>query len=149
MGRRRYKMIKTVVWIIAMLSIQLLLASSVAHSQKFSGGGVDAQSGETRPGVNVTVKGTNSGVATGGEGAYSLTVPSLEDTLVFSFVGYQEMQIPVDGRTTIDVGLSMEAIMGEDLIVVGYGTQEKATSTGSISTVGGAEMEETPTINTT
>lgn len=148
MEKKCHKMVKTVITTIGLLSVQVMFVCSIALGQDVSGTVVDEQSGETLPGVNVTVKGTTAGTATDAEGSYLLTVPSLNDTLVFSFVGYQEMQIPIEGRTTIDVSLSMEAIMGEDLVVVGYGTQEKATSTGSISAVGGDDMEKMPAINT-
>ncbi len=100
-----------------------------------SGQVTDAVTGESLPGVNVVVKGTTTGVATGTDGTFELDVPSLQDTLVISFVGYQTLEVPVDGRTSIDIELVPAAIMGEEMVVVGYGSQRAQEITSSISTV--------------
>lgn len=137
------------VWITTILGIQLLLLSStvVAQSAEVSGNVTDAGSGETLPGVNVTVKGTSAGTATDSEGAYSLSVPSLSDTLVFSFIGYKIEEIPIKGRTSIDVSLAGEAIMGEDIVVIGYGTQQRSDLTGSVGTVDADAVQERSSTN--
>jgi TonB-linked SusC/RagA family outer membrane protein len=62
-------------------------------------------------------------------------VESLQDTLRFSFIGYRTEEIPINGRTNIDVTLESEAIIGEDIVVVGYGTQRREEITSSISSV--------------
>lgn len=95
----------------------------------------DANTGETLPGVNITVKGTTTGTSTGVNGRYELNVPSLTDTLVFSYVGYQAQEIPINGRKEIDVALQPQAISGEEIVVSGYQVQEEATVTGAASTV--------------
>lgn len=105
------------------------------QQETITGTVTDAQDGTPLPGVNVLVKGTTTGTSTGSEGTYSLTVPSLNDTLVFSFVGYEMQEVPINGRTTIDVGMTSEAIMGEDVVVVGYGTQSRQDVVSGISTV--------------
>lgn len=107
----------------------------------------DAETGATLPGVNILVKGTTTGASTNADGQYSLNVESLQDTLVFSFIGYQTKQIPINGRTQIDVALVPQAIAGEELVVVGYGTQEKSDLTGSVSSVKGEELMSRPAIN--
>lgn len=107
-----------------------------AVQQETVGGTVtDAESGETLPGVNVMVKSTTTGTSTNSEGAFELTVESLQDTLVFSFVGYQTKEVPVNGRTEIDIALQPQAIAGEELVVVGYGEQRKINLTGSVTSV--------------
>src|SRR5699024_3945060 len=95
----------------------------------------DSQSGETLPGVNIIVKGTTTGTATGTSGEYSLEVASLQDTLVFSFIGYEKQVVPINGRTEINVQMVSETLTGEELVVVGYGTQEKSDLTGSVGSV--------------
>src|SRR5699024_1822586 len=70
----------------------------------------DAQSGETLPGVNILVKGTSTGASTHAGGSYAVTDPSLQDTLVFTYIGYQRQEVPVNGRMEIDVGLQPQAI---------------------------------------
>lgn len=100
----------------------------------------EAESDELLTGVNVLVKGTTIGTSTNIDGQYELDVPSLQDTLVFSFIGYESLEVPIDGRTTIDVALESQSIMGEELIVVGYGTQQARDVTGSISTVSSEDL---------
>jgi iron complex outermembrane receptor protein len=101
-----------------------------------SGTVTDAEDGLALPGVNVIVKGMPSrGTSTDGNGQYSLTVPSAQDTLLFSFIGYITREVPVNGRNTVDVTLSSDIQQLEDVVVVGYGTQERQQITGSISSV--------------
>lgn len=127
----------------------VFLINSVGYAQQVEGTVTDAQSGESLPGVNVIVKGSTVGTATGTDGSYSLKVPSLQDTLVFSFVGYQRREVPIQGRTEIDVTLQLQAISGQELVVVGYGTQQKETLTGSISRVSGEDIAVSPSPNVT
>ncbi|MFH5831929.1 SusC/RagA family TonB-linked outer membrane protein [Halalkalibaculum sp. DA384] len=101
----------------------------------------DAASGEPLPGVNVVVKGTTTGTSTDSEGGFELNVPSLQDTLVFSFIGYQTQEVPINGRTNIEVALQTQAVSGEELVVVGYGTQQRKDLTGSVSSVGVEDFE--------
>ncbi|WP_440998748.1 SusC/RagA family TonB-linked outer membrane protein [Fodinibius sp. SL11] len=101
-----------------------------------SGTVTDAQSGETLPGVNITVKNMpERGTASTANGTFTLNVPSLQDTLVFSFVGYIKKEVPIDGQTTIDVTLSPDVQQLEDIVVIGYGTQDVDDNTGSITSV--------------
>lgn len=101
----------------------------------------DATDGSTLPGVNILVKGTTVGTSTGLNGQYTLNAPSASDTLVFSFIGYQTQMIPIQGRTNIDVEMQAASIQGEELIVVGYGTQKREDLTGSVSSVTAEDME--------
>src|SRR5690625_4191421 len=103
--------------------------------EEINGTVTDGQSGETLPGVNVMVEGTTTGTSTDSEGSFELTVESLQDTLVFSFVGYQTQEVPIQGRTEIDAALQPQAIAGEELVVVGYGTQKEINLTGAIDVI--------------
>lgn len=104
--------------------------------------------GESLPGVNILVMGTTSGTSSDADGNWELSVPSLQDTLVFSFVGFQRQEIPINGRTQINVTMQPQTYSGEELVVVGYGTQRRETLTGSISSVGGEDLQKTPVTNT-
>jgi TonB-linked SusC/RagA family outer membrane protein len=97
----------------------------------------DGQSSEPIPGVNVTIKGAPSmGAATDLNGNYSLNVRSLErDTLRFSYIGYQILEEPINGRTTVDVSLALATVRGQEIVVSGYQTQQRVDVTGSISSV--------------
>lgn len=94
----------------------------------------DAETGEALPGVNVIIKGTTTGTSTDVSGIFELTVPTLQDTLVFSYIGYQTLEVPLAGRTELNVELVSMAIEGDALVVtalnilkteksIGYSTQ--------------------------
>ncbi len=125
--------------------MQFSFISSLALSQTVTGVVTDAESDETLPGVNITVEGTNTGISSDSEGTFSLTVSSLSDTLIFSFVGYQTQEVPIDGRSEINVEMQSEAIVSEELVVVGYGEQQSEDVTGSVGSVSISEIEDQPT----
>jgi TonB-linked SusC/RagA family outer membrane protein len=92
----------------------------------------DASTGDPMPGVNVIIRGTVQGALTGPDGKYSLAVPDPNAVLVFSFIGYNTIEQPVSGRTTINVALASATTELEEVIVTGYGTQKKSDLTGSV-----------------
>lgn len=108
----------------------------------------DASTGETIVGASVVLKGsTTQWAMTDDLGQYSLTVPS-NGVLEVSFMGYTTLEVPVNGRTTVDVQLEMDAQMLDDVIVVGYGTARKITSVvGSASTVKNEVLMNRPSAN--
>ncbi len=112
-----------------------------------SGTVVDAQSGESLPGVNIILEGTTTGTSTGPDGYFELEVPSLQEILIVSYIGYVTKEVPIDGTTTIDVNLEPAAVDLDELVVIGYGTQRKATLTGSVTSVGSREITSAPTQN--
>lgn len=107
---------------------------------------IDA-SGEPMPGVNVTVKGTTTGVVTDVNGKYSVNVPNKGAVLVFSFIGYTTQEITIENQTVVNVTLNEDTQEIEEVVVVGYGTTKKATVSGSISTLKGEEMANSPVTN--
>lgn len=123
-------------------------SSNEKQPQTINGTVTDSETEESLPGVNVMVKGTNTGTSTDSEGAFELNVSSLQDTLVFSFIGYQTSEIPISGRTEINLSLQPQTISGEEMVVVGYGAQNEATVTGSISSINADEITRSPAANT-
>jgi len=109
-------------------------------------GSVTSSSGEPLAGVSVTVKGTTTGTTTDNNGAYQLTVPD-DATLVFSYVGYTNVEEVVGGRSTINVSLQAEVGSLDAVVVVGYGTQKKRDLTGSITSINGEELAKMPATN--
>ncbi|WP_285544387.1 SusC/RagA family TonB-linked outer membrane protein [Dyadobacter frigoris] len=103
--------------------------------EKSVSGQVVAENGEKLPGVNITIKGTTTGTTTDANGKYSLVVPVDNAVLIFSFVGFTSQQILVNSRSKIDVTLLVDNKALEEVVVVGYGEQKKATLTGAISSV--------------
>lgn len=107
----------------------------------------DSAAGSPLPGVSVTEQGTSRGESTDMEGAYELTVSAPDAVLVFSFMGYQVKKVPVEGRNEIHVILAEDAQALEEVVVVGYGEQERARVTGSVVTVENEEVKSIPTAN--
>lgn len=107
----------------------------------------DNLSGEGLPGVNVMVKGTGSGTVTDLEGNYSISVPDENNILTFSFIGYLSKEVPVDGRTEINVALEEDVKSLEEVVVVGYGTQEKVNLTGAVGVTDGEVLQNRPIPN--
>ncbi len=101
-------------------------------------------------GVNVLIKGSNTGTTTGSNGSYRISVPGVNDTLVFSSVGFVSQEIAVSGRSSLDIDLVEETKKSMDqVVVVGYGTQKKTSVTGSIAAISGKELLEAPSTNIT
>lgn len=112
-------------------------------------GTVSDQNGAPLPGVNILVKGTTRGTVSGTEGNYQLTVNE-SDTLIFSFVGFETQEIPIKGRSEINVTMEPATLeSGEELVVVGYGTQQQADLTGSIKRVQAEEINKQPALTAT
>jgi len=101
---------------------------------KITGTVTDASNQSTIPGVSIVVKGTNTGTMTDIDGKYTLDVDA-KAVLVFSFIGFTTQEIPVLGKTIIDVSLESTAQQLEQLIVTGYSSQKKVDVTGAISVV--------------
>lgn len=107
------------------------------------------ETGAGLPGVNVIIKGTSTGTTSDAGGGYVLNLPenSTGASLVFSFIGYSTQEQPINGRSTIDVTLVSDVTSLNEIVVVGYGTQEKRDVTAAISSVSGAAIAKIPTSN--
>jgi TonB-linked SusC/RagA family outer membrane protein len=110
-------------------------------------GKVVDEKGLAVPGVSVKIKGTNAGAVTDQAGAYSVKLPTGNETLVFSFIGYATQEIPVAGRIQIDVTLKETQSALNEVVVVGYGTQKRADVNGAISSVGASKLKDQPVTN--
>lgn len=113
-------------------------------------GKVSDDAGVGIPGVNVIVKGTSNGTTTDVEGSYTLNLSAEQasGTLVFSFIGYTAQELPINNRSTIDVTMMADVHQLSEVVVVGYGTQEKRDVTAAISSLSGEAISKIPTGNT-
>ena len=102
---------------------------------------------ETLPGVNILIKGTTTGAVTDLNGDYSITVPSTEAVLQISSIGYTSQEIQVGNRTVIDIVLEPDVTSLSEVVVIGYGTQERAKVTGAISSVTAEDLVALPVSN--
>jgi TonB-linked SusC/RagA family outer membrane protein len=120
------------------------IASTKKLARDISGQVTESESGNPLPGVNVYVKGTNTGDMTDENGNFSLSVADDAEILVFSFVGFEQLEVPIGERTTFDVQLEASVTALEDVVVVGYGTQQRKEVTGSISSIDAEELQNVP-----
>lgn len=111
-------------------------------------GTVTAQNdGSSLPGVNVLVKRTSNGTITDVEGNYAISVPNENDTLVFSSVGFTTLEVPVNGRTELDIVLVEDIQSLNEIVVTGYGTQLKTDVVSSIATVSPEDATKVPSLD--
>jgi TonB-dependent starch-binding outer membrane protein SusC len=117
------------------LTVALVLGVSVAFAQQTVKGKVtSADDGSGIPGVNILEKGTTNGTVTDADGNYTISVAA-NSTLVFSFVGYTTQEASVGTQTTVDVKMQSDVTALSEVVVVGYGTQEKKEITSSVSSI--------------
>lgn len=122
--------------LMCLLSVHLVFAQEMIT---ISGKVTDATSGQPLIGAGVAVMGTSSGTQTDVNGNYTISAPA-DGTLIADYLGYERRQVPINGQTTINVQLATSAQQLEQVVVVGYGTQEKRDVTGSIASIKGEEI---------
>lgn len=110
-------------------------------------GTVKDKNGEPIIGANVVEKGTTNGVITDLNGDYKLTVKSPQSVLVISYIGYKTQEIPVGNKKQINVTVEEDSELVDEVVVIGYGTQKKATLTGSVSQISGDDIKKVSAAN--
>ncbi|MBO9152400.1 TonB-dependent receptor [Chitinophaga sp. GCM10012297] len=121
-------------------------SSSPAPPVKITGK-VTSEKGEPLPGVTVQVKGTSNGALTNGDGNFSITAPSANVTLVISFMGFVSQEVQVTSAAPLDIVLKEDNKSLNEVVVVGYGQQQKVTLTGAVATVSNKEIVTTKNQN--
>jgi TonB-linked SusC/RagA family outer membrane protein len=99
------------------------------------------------PGVSVILKGASTGVSTDMNGNYKITANKNDGTLVFTFLGYKQQEIPINAQQVINVTLNSNDTELKEVIVIGYGTVKKGDLTGSVSQVKAKDINAFPTPN--
>lgn len=142
---QKYKMpisrLRMMVCLIGMLLPMCMFAQQIAVQ-----GVVKDQTGETVIGASVMEKGTTNGTITGIDGDFSLNMSS-NGTLVVSFVGYKTQEVQVKGQKQLQVVLSEDAEMLDEVVVIGYGTMKKSDLTGAVSSIGNKDIKDSPVSN--
>lgn len=121
------------------IDIPAISYSYLTYAVQVSGRVTDDQ-GQPIPGVNVIIKGTTNGTTTDMDGRYTIDVAGEDATLVFSFIGFTSQEIVVGNRTSIDVTLLSDVVSLEEVVVVGYGTEQKKDLTSAVTTVTNKEL---------
>ena len=126
----------------------VLVSESEAQQNLVKGTITDASTGDPMAGVNITVKSTLLGTLTDSNGQFTLSVPDPDNSiLVISFIGYTTKEVPVAGKSIIDVVLETDVKGLDEVVVIGYGTQKKVNLTGSISTIDVEKLDNRPITN--
>jgi TonB-linked SusC/RagA family outer membrane protein len=135
-------------YIIIIYSICMIGFIQAQQRSNITGKVTDAISGEELIGVNVTIKGTNQGTITDVQGNFNIESANPQrDILVFSYVGYEPTELPLQGRRQVDVKMKEEARVLSELVVVGYGAQKKESVVGSISSINNKALVSVPVSN--
>ncbi|GEO22626.1 SusC/RagA family TonB-linked outer membrane protein [Cyclobacterium qasimii] len=133
-----------------LLGLALLLASSLtlhAQSKEVTGTVISGEDNLPLPGVSVLVKGTVRGAVSDIDGKYKITLQPSDQTIIFSFVGFESKEVTISNQSTVDITLNPDMQSLSEVIVVGYGEQKKETITGSVATVKGADLVKSPAMN--
>lgn len=142
---QKYKMpisrLRMMVCLIGMLLPMCMFAQQITVQ-----GVVKDQTGETVIGASVMEKGTTNGTITSIDGDFSLNM-SPNGTLVVSFVGYKTQEVQVKGQKQLQVVLSEDAEMLDEVVVIGYGTMKKSDLTGAVSSIGNKDIKDSPVSN--
>ncbi len=118
--------------------------SLLAQNKMLTGKVTDVRDNTPLPGVTVKVKGANLGTVTKADGTYQLSVPAGAGTLIFSFIGYRELEVPIGASGTVDAVLTAGNKELSEVVVIGYGTQVRKDVTGSVAKVSAKDFENQP-----
>jgi len=124
-----------------------LIVLTPKFTLKVAGKVISAKDGQPIPGVSVVEKGTSNGTITDFDGNYSLIVESETATLVFSYIGYKSIELPVNGKTSMDVTLDEKDENIDEVVVIGYGTQKIGNVTGSVAKISGKDISSLPLVS--
>jgi len=129
--------------VLLLLYLAIFLTAPAFAQQSLQGTITDAETGETMIGVTIMIKGTSQGTISDIDGNYTLQVQPTS-AIVYSFVGYKSVEETVGNRLRIDVALHPEAIMMDELVVVGYGSTKKRNVLGAVTKVESKELTRVP-----
>jgi len=128
-------------------SIILISPTIIAQNIEVFGKVSDSETGMPLPGVNIIIEGTNNGTTSDFDGDYSLQVPEENSSLIFSYIGYLEQQIPLQGRSIINISLVPDSESLDEVVLIGYGAVRKSDLTGSVSQVSSEDVNAFPAAN--
>lgn len=124
--------------------LTLLSVCTALAQRQITGKVTENQGADGIPGANITVKGTQTGTVSNTDGTFSVTVPNNAATLVISSVGYTSQDVAVGTQSVVNVDLVADSRSLSEVVVVGYGTQNRRDVTGAISSVSAAQIEKVP-----
>lgn len=129
-----------------LLCLVLLISSQVLAQSKVTGLVADQSDGAGIPYATVMIKGTKTATVADANGSYSLDKVPSNAVLVFSSIGYQTVEIPVEGKVVINAVLSQQAVGLDEVMVVAYGNVKKGSYSGSATMVKGDAIKDIPVV---
>lgn len=129
------------------LGFVLLLCMQLRAQQRTITGKIIDGSGNPIPNASVIIKETNAGTSTQFDGTFSITISPESKTIIFSAIGMQPTQFSIGNKGVINVTLEATDKNLSEVVVVGYGTQKRATATSSMVKVGGDKLENKPLVS--
>jgi TonB-dependent starch-binding outer membrane protein SusC len=129
---------------IATMTVMPKPVATVVADRLISGTVYEAETGDPMPGVSVVIKGTSMGTTTDVAGKYKLSVPEDAKTLVFTMVGLTRQEVAIGRRNTINVSMIADQKLLNEVVVVGYGEQQRKDLTGSISSIKADDLKTVP-----
>lgn len=133
--------------LLALLFTAIIGVPSFAQRMNITGKVTDIDSDKGLPGVTIKVKNTSTGAITAPDGTFSINVPENALALEFTFIGYQQKKVPVNGRNVINVQLIKEDAALNEHVVVAYGTVKRESYTGAFSQLKAKAIEQRPISN--
>ena len=135
---------------VCIILLLLFIAQSSFSQTNFRvTGKIIDNTGKPVDGATVQVKGTITATASKADGTFELNAPSENSTLIVSYVGYLEQEVPLKGKAEISLSLTALANSLEDVVVVGYGTRKKVEVTGATTSISGENLRSVQTTNLT
>ncbi|MFK7953479.1 MAG: SusC/RagA family TonB-linked outer membrane protein [Ekhidna sp.] len=125
-------------------SVILIFFATISYAQTPISGKIVDDSGETLPGVTVRIKGTQKGTITDIDGFFKIPNTSPDDVLLVSYIGMRTQTIPIKNQITFSIIMESDITSLNEIIVVGYGTQEKKDVTGAVSLIKDTDMKLRP-----
>jgi TonB-linked SusC/RagA family outer membrane protein len=140
-------LLKPTLYVLLLLSFVFTTFVANAQDRTITGNVTSSDDSQGLPGVNVIVKGTSTGTVSDIEGNYSVDVPSGGTALVFSSVGFTTEEIAIGAQSIINLVMQADITALEEIVVIGYGTQQKVNLTGAVGTAKGEVLENRPIVN--
>ncbi len=122
------------------------MTSMTANAQEVINGNVSNENGEPLIGVTISVQGTDTGTVTDLDGNFSLAADS-DSMLELSYIGYKTQTVPVNGQSSLNLTLTLNSEVLDEVVVVGYGTVKKSDVTGSVSSIKSEDIQAFPVLN--
>src|SRR5258706_8832752 len=120
---------------VLLLILWVGIAEGMAQEREITGRVTGKEDAQGIPGVNVLIQGTTRGTTTDAEGNFKMSIEASDSSLVFSFVGYKTQIVSIGVQTNFAIVLESETSQLQEVVVVGYGVQNKSDFNGTISSI--------------